>query len=482
MASPLHYIFQAAMGQCSTLPTDSNKADGRAPMSPSSHSTSRRGYRQQREESDSYGRDGDDPRRQSDRNAVMRDGHSRSSRQMMNVAKESNQFMEDAEGASTSRSYHSSRSSRSSNRRGGRGTSTSVRPMPSPPEEFFPPPPEGSVRTRCYRLNLDVPVVLSSTHDSLGPFNYATPPHLLPSTSFSQNEISSAMSTESVEKSTTQIAIDTARIFRGIKVDNNGTIISRNDRANRSKKSNPNTSKTAENSRQSAKIDKANDLVDEMVSGKENSGEKPNMISVFIMGEYDDMKQLVRDGAKKLREAEGKGDDWILSLNRSRGSSRNRRTDSEHTSPPSSTSRRRLSPTSSQHSDMPASPSASSRSVTSVSRKMLASGNRIAPPKIKAHPRDHPSRRMDRAENPKYGENCNNMSMFGEVESGWGEALNFNSIWNCGGKGATTRSPSNNNNAGTDASNGRSTRYEGRNETSTRFSRGMSERDAPMIL
>lgn len=486
MASPLHYIFQAAMGQCSTLPTDSNKADVRAPMSPSSHSTSRRGYRQQREESDTYGRDGDDPRRQADGDAVMRDGHARSSRHMTNGAKESSQkfepFMEDGgEGAVTSRSYHSGRSSRSSSRRGAR---TSVRPIAAVREEFFPPPPEGSVRTRCYRLNLDVPVVLSSTHDSLGPFNYSTPSHLLPSSSSSHREISMAMSVESVEKSPQQIAIDTARIFRGIKVDNNGTIVSRNDRANRSKKSNPNASKTAESSRQSAKIDKANDLVDEMVSGKENSGEKPNMISVFPMGEYDDMKQLVRDGAKKLREAEGKGDEWILSLNRSRGSSRNRRTDSEYPSPQttSSTSRRKLSPTSSQHSDMHGTPSPSASA--SVSRRMLASGNRqSSTPKIKAHPRDHPSRRMDRAENPRYpGEKCNNMSIFGGAESDWSEALNFNSIWNCGGTGATM-SPSNNTNAGTDANNGRSARFEGRNEQgSTRFSRGMSERDAPMIL
>ena len=493
MASPLHYIFQAAMGQCSTLPTDSNKADVRAPMSPSSHSTSRRGYRQQREESDPHGRDGDDSRRQTDGDAVMRDGHTRSSRHMMNVAKESSQkfepSMEDGgEGAVTSRSYHSGRSSRSSSRR---GANTSVRPITAVPQEFFPPPPEGSVRTRCYRLNLDVPVVLSPTHDSLGPFNYATPSHLQPTSSLSHRdrEINMAMSVESVEKSPQQIAIDTARIFRGIKVDNNGNIVSRNDRANRSKKSNPNASKTAESSRQSAKIDKANDLVDEMVSGKENSGEKPNMISVFPMGEYDDMKQLVRDGAKKLREAEGKGDEWILSLNRSRGSSRNRRTDSEYPSPQttSSTSRRKLSPSisSSQHSEMPGTPSPSR--AASVSQKMLASGNRqLAPPKIRAHPRDHPSRssrRMDRAENPRYaGEKCNNMSIFGGAESGWSEALNFNSIWNCGGTGATM-SPSNNTDAGTNANNGRSARFEGRNEqASTRFSRGVSERDAPMIL
>jgi len=440
MASPLHYIFQAAMGQCSTLPTDTNKTDGRAPMSPSSHSTSRRGYRQQREEPDSHGRESDDARRQPDGDVVMRDGYSRSSR---NVAKESHQkfepLMEDVEATHPSQSYHSSRSSRSSSKARREASSRSAAVAP---QEFFPPPPEGSVRTRCYRLNLDVPTILSPTHDTLGPFNYSMPNHLISTTS---EGISMAKSSDSVDKSTTQIAIDTARIFRGIKVDNNGTIVSRNDRANRSRRSNT-TAKTAENSRQSAKIIKANDLVDEMVaSGKENNGEKPNMISVIPIGEYDDMKQLVRDGSKKLRDADGKGDEWILSLNHTRGSSRNRRTDSEYPSPSSSTSRRRLSPADSQYLDAPgASPS------RSKSRSKMPLCN-SAPPKIKGHPRDLPSRRMDRAENPKYGEKCNNMSIFGGTDSDWSDALNFNSIWNCGGT-RSTMSPSNN--PGTYATNG----------------------------
>eukprot|EP00979_Chaetoceros_neogracilis_P017362 scaffold10203_cov272-Chaetoceros_neogracile.AAC.61 len=475
MASPLHYIFQAAMGQCSTLPTDTNKTEGRAPMSPSSHTTSRRGYRQQREESDTYGRVSDDTRRQPDGDVVMGDGHSRSSR---NVAKESSQksepFMDDVEATHPSQSYHSARSSRSSSK-ARRGVSS--RPTSVAPQEFFPPPPEGSIRTRCYRLNLDVPIILSPTHDTLGPFNYSTPNHLISTT---REGISMAKSSESVEKTTTQIAIDTARIFRGIKVDNNGTIISRNDRASKSRRSNT-TAKVAEHSRQSAKINKANDLVDEMVSsGKENDGEKPNMISVIPIGEYDDMKQLVRDGSKKLREAEGKGDEWIMSLNHTRGSSRSRRTDSTHPVPSSSTSRRRLSPSYSQYSDVPGAALSNSSRTKPRSKISQSQPNGAPPPRIKGHPRDHPSRRLERGENPRYGGNCNNMSIFSGADSDWSDALNFNSIWNCGGNGGTTMSPSNT--TGPDASNNRSSvRYEGRNESSTRFSKAASERDAPMI-
>ncbi len=260
------------MGQCSTLPADKNKPEnGRNNMPPSTPSQpSRRGYKQHREErDDSY--HGDD-RHQYDGDVVMEEAppyspkpsSRRDVNRMMAVAKDGNHkfepFMKDDGGdagshPSQSTRYHSANSSRSSSR-------VSRRSAPAPREEFFPPP-EGSVRTRCYRLNLDVPAVLSPTHDSLGPFHYKAPAHLLPS---NDRMISYSLSTESVEKSQTQVAIDTARIFRGIKVDTNGTIVGRNDRASRSRKGN-NNSKTAENSRQSAKINKANDLVDDLGSG-----------------------------------------------------------------------------------------------------------------------------------------------------------------------------------------------------------------------
>jgi hypothetical protein len=454
MASPLHYIFQAAMGHCSTIPTEKySKSEAPRDVISVHPSGSPSGYKQQREERESYARDGaDSSRRQPDGDVIMGDTYSprsssRSTRdrevnQMVNVAKESNmqfeQFMDDADashGTPTSQSYYSARSSRSSSRI---KRNSSTRAGSNVQELAFYPPPEGATRTICYRLNLDVPVVLSPTHDALGPFHYEMPSHLLPS---HDRGILMSMSSESVEKSTKDIAIDTARIFRGIKVDNNGNIVSRNDRANRSRRSST-SSKTAENSRQSAKINKANDLVDEMVnSGKENDGEKPNMIAVYPIGEYDDMKQLVRDGAKKLREAEGKGDEWILSLNRSRGSFRSSRPSTEyHHSSPIAASRRKVSVSSSNAHD--ALGLLRSSSTRSKSKTRLAVSSLSSPPKLKGHPRDGPSRRMDRTDSVRAGENCNNMSLFGGGGSDWGHALNFNSIWNCGGTGTTIMSPS----------------------------------------
>lgn len=464
-ASPLHYIYQAAMGQCSTLPADKNGKgeNGRNTMSPATHS--RRAYNQQREERESYHEE--DSRRQADGDVVMGEQYSpsprtsrRDVRPMVNTAKESNPYMED---------QTSSKSGR-----GKRGAS-STRVTPATREDFFPPPPEGSIRTRCYRLNLDVPAVLSPTHDSLGPFHYTAPVHLLPE----YGDISRSMSTESVEKSGTQIAVDTARIFRGIKVENNGTILGRNDRASRSRRGQ--TSKTAENSRQSAKITKANDLVDEMVaSGKENDGQKASMISIIPIGEYDDMKQLVRDGSKKLREAEFKGDESILALNRLRGGSpRSRRSGSVYPSSPSSISRRRLSASSQQYQqDMPSTPHSSSSASRSKSRSRRSTPG-SAPPKLKGHPRDRPSSRRDATRSDERNQKCNT-SIFGGGDSDWSEALNFNSIWNCGGTGTGTMSPSNN--VGTQSNARPNKIYEGRNESSTRFSRGISERDAPLIL
>ena len=78
----------------------------------------------------------------------------------------------------------------------------------------------------------------------------------------------------------TSIAISTANIFRGIVVDRNGVITSMNSRAMRSMKGKNGAAaggggesgakvKIGEKSRQAAKIDKAKDLIDEVV---ENGG------------------------------------------------------------------------------------------------------------------------------------------------------------------------------------------------------------------
>ena len=52
-----------------------------------------------------------------------------------------------------------------------------------------------------------------------------------------------------------------------------------------------------------------------------DSDDPANIMSLVIMGEYDDMKYLVRDGSKKLREATELPDDSLLAANRARGGS-----------------------------------------------------------------------------------------------------------------------------------------------------------------
>ena len=75
------------------------------------------------------------------------------------------------------------------------------------------------------------------------------------------------------QKDEISVAISTARIFRGITVDRNGVILTQNARAMRSRKSNNsdggNKNKLGEKSRQAAKIDKAKDLIDDVL---ENGG------------------------------------------------------------------------------------------------------------------------------------------------------------------------------------------------------------------
>lgn len=492
------------MGQCSTLPTEGNqKAEGAVSSSTMGQGKSSRSYSQK--SSSGYSRQPAEQRdtsyndRQSsndkyyardvDMNSASPSRSQRDMKRLVNAAKQNNEKSEqfvDNDGKSYG-TPPSSSSKTSSRRRYSRKTEA------EPAEEPFPAPPEGAVRTRCYRLNLDAPVVLSPTHDHLGPMPYEPPAHLRPNNNASSrrrqdswHSAADAMMTLDVnhsgsvdeEKSTTQVAINTARIFRGITIDKNGVILSQNARASRSSRG-KDRSKQGEKSRQAAKIDKAKDLVDEALgSGKENDGEKSNMVSLVIVGEYDEMKQLVRDGAKKLRDAEGLPDEALLSINRPRKSYSRRDNIQSSTSP---SSRKRFPSPYTTHST-PENP-ARSRS----KNKLLPHS---APPKLKGHPRDRPNSRRtsgtdshdDRSARFP-GEKCNDIPLFGGGDSDWSEALNFsngfNSIWGCGntGKHGDKLSPK------TNSGSARQIRYEGRNaESSTRFSRGggvAAERDAP---
>jgi hypothetical protein len=290
-----------------------------------------------------------------------------------------------------------------------------------------PPPPVNSVKIRAYKLNLESAFIgLSSSQRQqlcLGPF--AEPPPFL---TYSSSE-------DSIQApSSTSVAIKTAQIFRGISVGRDGTILTQNARATRSNRGNK--AKRGEMSRQAAKIDKANDLAEEAVtSGKAtDSDDTSNMVSVFIVGEYDDIKQLVRDGSKKLREAEGLPDDALLAINRPRA---------QKQKPPASSStasallspRKRASPNFVNSQRLAAMQSPDTVNVATLTQS--------APPRLKSHPRDtRPMRREERSgTRMRFDASCNDMlnprAGGGGVagDGDWSHAWN---IWNCGGVGTVS--------------------------------------------
>ena len=147
------------------------------------------------------------------------------------------------------------------------------------------------------------------------------------------------------------------------------------------------------------------------------------MVSLIIMGEYDDMKCLVRDGARKLRDASGLSDEALLAVNRPR---------SQLMFSPLSPSRKRVSPyapSSTQvNSPLPRSPAV---------RKLPQS----APPKLMANPKDNRqnSRRVseeNRTRSRRFlhmSDPCN-ASGDSDWSSSLGLSKGFNSIWYCGGE------------------------------------------------
>lgn len=322
-----------------------------------------------------------------------------------------------------------------------------------------PPPalPDGALRTRYYRLNLDSEAVgLSSSQRQqmfLGPFA-EPPPYLTYSSSSDSSEGINA----------TKVAIKTAQIFRGITVGRDGTILSQNARATRSSRGNK--TKRGEKSRQAAKIDKAKDLVEEAMAtsaAKKDSDDPPNMVSLVIMGEYDDMKHLVRDGSKKLREADGLSDKTLLSLNQSRTGGLATPTSAKRNKSPStkssSMSRKRSS----------ASPNYvhSQRSAAMAEHMQTAQGamtSTVSPPKLKGHPRDtRPTRREDRTNmrmkmdsvndyNATHAHHNSNMDTHDPTTSATSATLNGAignngghgnwsqgwNLWNCVGSGAVS--------------------------------------------
>jgi hypothetical protein len=90
------------------------------------------------------------------------------------------------------------------------------------------------------------------------------------------------VSESSDSQNETSVAISTARIFRGITVDRNGVILTQNARAMRSRKSGD-KNKLGEKSRQAAKIDKAKDLIDEVLENGGAGGMDGNVSDALLM-------------------------------------------------------------------------------------------------------------------------------------------------------------------------------------------------------
>ena len=266
MASPLTYIIQAAMGQCSTLP-----AEGRNDSASTTNYTTASSKAQQRDDVPTTGyhryvaengamANGMDasPRHKASRHGngyslqvntlPQNGGHGNQPRfghtQVHNVQPPSGY-------GPPPPPYHPHHPSQQHQQ---------IQPQPQPMQEEpqLPPPPEAAVRTRCYKLNLNSDLIGLASDDIrldgkfLGPFG-----DMLPPLTCSSSEDSA------IGVSATTIAIQTAQIFRGITISKDGTILSQNARATRSNRGNK--QKRGEKSRQATKIDKAKDLVEEEV-------------------------------------------------------------------------------------------------------------------------------------------------------------------------------------------------------------------------
>jgi len=161
---------------------------------------------------------------------------------------------------------------------------------------------EATARTRCYKLNLDAPVVLSPTQHNLGPFPHE--PHD-PSRSDNQSKLGSRLLTLDDDISTefndeSSIAqLNNSRIFRD--ADKNSTSPSRSKYLSKHRK------------QKCYKINKAIGIVDGKIEAdrKKNNNEGSNLLSLVVIGEYNDMKHLVRDGPKQLREQECEAEEKI---------------------------------------------------------------------------------------------------------------------------------------------------------------------------
>jgi hypothetical protein len=171
-------------------------------------------------------------------------------------------------------------------------------------------------------------------------------------------------------------------------------------------------------------------LIYSFVTQAPASDEPANMLSLVIMGEYDEMKHLVRDGSKKLRDSTELPDVSLLGVSKPRDGV---------SMPPGvslSSPRKRVSP----HSF---------GGQRAASHSRLTGLPQSTPPKLRSHPRDRPSSRKQLADEKTRGRDAGahaverNHHVHGNGTDGdWSNALGlsrgFHSIWNCGGAGEDT--------------------------------------------
>ena len=222
---------------------------------------------------------------------------------------------------------------------------------------------------------------------------------------------------------------------------------------------------------------------------KQEENDPSKIVSLYVMGEYEELNDLVRDGSKKLRDSKTLSDETILMYNRPRqlpnGMHPMQGVSSYSTG--GNNNNMVLSPNTSYHD--PNSPSNLSTSSSNLRKRVFGSGDRPrgrykqvprsgAPPKLKSHPRDNRSVISGRS----YRSTNSNVSMQQQQDAGmfncnptsparhsqtpngdaathasgahhhfqpqcnffpvhgagdWAEALGFsvNSLWNCGANG-----------------------------------------------
>ena len=178
--------------------------------------------------------------------------------------------------------------------------------------------PTNATLIRCYKLDLNAEPRSASSSSSitaltppvfLGPYT-AAPTHFSSYDSYDEDD----------EDDDVAVAIQTAQLFRGITVSPDGIILSQNERATRCC-GDSSLIKGAEKSRQAAMIDKANERIEQNISCSNSSSDDAQLLSLVVIGEYDDLTSLVQDGSKKLRDADGLPDRVLHAMNRPRGSS-----------------------------------------------------------------------------------------------------------------------------------------------------------------